>query len=195
MTQLLSEMLGGGAFFFVIIGYPIHVVSQRTGAMTNPEHSTARSMTPRRNAGFTLIELMIVVSVLAILASIALPKFADMLHKAQEGGTRGNLGSLRSAMSIYYADNQGLYPSCTVNPNSTVFSSVLAPKYINTIQKVNNGLHPQTNNVYCDSVLTAGAVHDAQGWYYDGDPTDSLFGSIYVACDHTDTKGSFWTSY
>ncbi len=149
-----------------------------------------------KNRGFTLMELMIVVSILAIMASIALPKYADMLLKATEGTQKGNLGSLRSALQIYYADNTGIFPSCAVSPGSTVLTDALIPKYIPNIPMVKNGLHPTTNSVYCDYEIVAGAVHDGQGWYYDGAlPTDSQNGGVFVACDHTDTIGSSWTNY
>jgi prepilin-type N-terminal cleavage/methylation domain-containing protein len=60
--------------------------------------------------GFTLIELMIVSAILAILAMIALPKFANLIDRSREASMKGALGSLRSALSIYYADNDGVYP-------------------------------------------------------------------------------------
>lgn len=146
--------------------------------------------------GFTLIELMIVVGIIAILAAIAAPKFADMLTKAQEGTTKGNLGALRSALNVYYADNLGVYPACTTGPSSTVFSTVLIPNYISAIPPVTNGLHPTTYNVYCDAQMLPGNIHDAQGWYFDGaPPADQLNGNIWVACGHVDTKGTLWTTY
>jgi general secretion pathway protein G len=146
--------------------------------------------------GFTLLELLIVVSVIAILASIGMPKFAQVLQTAQAGSLKGNLGTMRSALSIYYADNQGIYPSCIAEPGSTVFSDALIPKYLSAIPAVKNGLHPPTDSVYCDSIMVGGSVHDSQGWYYDGAlPEDSQKGTVWVACDHTDTKGSSWTSY
>src|SRR5213078_2584689 len=61
--------------------------------------------------GFTLIELMIVVAIIGILAAIAIPKFAELIRKSSEGASKGNLGALRSAMSIYYGDMEGTYPA------------------------------------------------------------------------------------
>src|ERR1700733_4893929 len=69
----------------------------------------------QRTFGFTLIELMIVVSIIGILASIAVPKFANLVRKSQEGATKGNLGVIRSALSIYYSDMEGFYP-CSGTP-------------------------------------------------------------------------------
>ncbi|OGS37814.1 MAG: hypothetical protein A3J82_09760 [Elusimicrobia bacterium RIFOXYA2_FULL_69_6] len=147
-------------------------------------------------SGFTLLELLIVVSIIGILAGIAMPKMAEVARKAQEGALKGNLGSLRSSLSIYYADNEGLYPSCIAGADSSIFQDVLVPKYIRAIPQVKSGLHPGTDAVYCDSAMVAGSVHDSQGWYYDGVlPADSQQGSIWVACDHTDSKGTTWTAY
>ncbi len=154
---------------------------------------TARRLGP---GGFTLLEMLIVVSVMTILASVAIPKFSNMLQKAQEGSLKGNLGTMRSALMIYYSDNQGTNPSCAVGPNSTVLADVLIPKYLASIPAVKNGLHPPISGVYCDSLMIPGSIHDGQGWYYDGAlPADSQAGGIWVACDHTDTIGNTWTSY
>jgi prepilin-type N-terminal cleavage/methylation domain-containing protein len=63
-----------------------------------------------KQKGFTMIELMIVVAIIGILAAIALPKFADMIEKSREGSTKGNAGSIKSANSIYYGDQEGFWP-------------------------------------------------------------------------------------
>ena len=54
---------------------------------------------------------MIVVAIIGILAAIAIPKFADLIRKSQEGATKGSLGALRSALTIYYGDMEGVYPA------------------------------------------------------------------------------------
>ncbi len=60
--------------------------------------------------GFTLIELMLVVAIIGLLAAIAIPKFGNLVIKAREASVKGALGTLRSAISIYYANNEGQYP-------------------------------------------------------------------------------------
>ena len=64
----------------------------------------------RAAKGFTLIELMIVVAIIGILAAIAIPKFADLITKSKESAVKGSLGTVRSAVSIYYSDNEGVNP-------------------------------------------------------------------------------------
>src|SRR5690242_1961052 len=64
----------------------------------------------KNSKGFTLIELMIVVAIIGILAAIAIPKFADLVTKSKESAVKGSLGSVRSAVSIYYSDTEGIFP-------------------------------------------------------------------------------------
>ncbi|MEK9145371.1 MAG: prepilin-type N-terminal cleavage/methylation domain-containing protein, partial [Elusimicrobiota bacterium] len=70
--------------------------------------------------GFTLIELMIVVAILGILAAVAIPKMAGLISRSQEGATKGNLGAVRSSLSIYYADNGGIYPNGPAGDDTTI---------------------------------------------------------------------------
>lgn len=55
--------------------------------------------------GFTLIELMIVVAIIAILAAVAAPKFGQQLAKAKDGKALQVIGTWRSAFTMHYADN------------------------------------------------------------------------------------------
>lgn len=55
--------------------------------------------------GFTLIELMIVVAIIAILAMIAVPNFLRYVAKAKRSEVYLNLGSIYSAQKAYWAEN------------------------------------------------------------------------------------------
>jgi prepilin-type N-terminal cleavage/methylation domain-containing protein len=87
-----------------------------------------------RRRGFTLIELMIAATIIAVMAMIAIPKFGNMITKSQEASLKGTLGSLRSALALFYADNEGVYPWCNSwGPGANTVSTIFAPKYIATI--------------------------------------------------------------
>jgi prepilin-type N-terminal cleavage/methylation domain-containing protein len=144
----------------------------------------------RNKSGFTLIELMIVVAIIGILAGIAIPQFANLVAKATEGRTKANLGTIRSALSIYYGDLEGWYPM------DTLASLTTAARYL---QKIPNADLPKTTNSVGHSstnLVTAGAAADAAGWAYNNNGAGSTtWGQILVNCGHQDLKAVVWSSY
>lgn len=61
--------------------------------------------TAAHRRGFTLIELITVVVVLAILAGVAIPKYIDYAARARESATKGTLGAVRSGVANFYANS------------------------------------------------------------------------------------------
>ena len=132
-------------------------------------------------------ELMIVVAIIGIIAAIAIPKFAELIRKSNEGATKGNLGATRSALPIFYGDTEGHYP---YHPVSLVFSG----RYMMGLPKA------KTPNYHADSAkvrlgLDALDADDTGGWLYLADAKSDYFGTLLVNCTHTDTKGTQWTDY
>jgi general secretion pathway protein G len=60
----------------------------------------------RQSAGFTLLEMMMVIFIIMILASVAMPVYNQAVVQARESVLRSNLGSLRSVISQYTLDKQ-----------------------------------------------------------------------------------------
>src|SRR5579872_6337730 len=65
-----------------------------------------QSVRSRGSRGFTLIELMIVVSILLILISIAIPQYTSSVRRARESVLRQDLFTMRSVISQYTLDKQ-----------------------------------------------------------------------------------------
>lgn len=144
--------------------------------------------------GFTLIELMIVVAIIGILAAIAIPQFANLIAKSQEGSTKGNLGTIRSALSIYYGDTEGWYPG-----DSTALTPLtLGQKYLQNMPFANL---PKTSNSpgHGNSAATVTAnppsSTDGGGWLYDNVGQSANWGQVLVNCTHNDLRNSAWSSY
>jgi type II secretion system protein G len=62
--------------------------------------------------GFTLVELMIVIVIVGILAAVAIPIYQGNIKKAKMSECDAALGTLRTALRVYYAEN-GNYPEAT----------------------------------------------------------------------------------
>jgi general secretion pathway protein G len=60
----------------------------------------------RKQAGFTLIELMIVITIMAILISVAMPAYQQSIVRARESVLKQNLFTIRSVISQYTLDKQ-----------------------------------------------------------------------------------------
>lgn len=69
--------------------------------------------------GFATLEIILVVMVIGILASIAVPRFTDITTKANTAKIQSDLTTLDTAISIYYMEN-GSYPTALSQLSSYV---------------------------------------------------------------------------
>jgi len=72
-------------------------------------NSQLRSASSKREAGFTLLELLVVMTIIGILAAIAVPALRDSPQRAREATLREDLFTLRSVIDQYHGD-KGNFP-------------------------------------------------------------------------------------
>ena len=73
-------------------------------------HTWVASKNPRDQRGFTLVEMLIVVIVIAILAMVVVPAFKTSTDDARLSTLTTNLSAMRSAVELYYLQHNDTYP-------------------------------------------------------------------------------------
>jgi len=86
-----------------------------------------RTMNTRmQQAGFTLVEIMVVVIIIGLLAGIVVPNVMDNLDKANVQKARADFSSLQTALKLYRIDNFN-YPTTEQGLEALVTKSSIAP--------------------------------------------------------------------
>ena len=69
-----------------------------------------KNVTPRQR-GLSLIELMIVISVIGILAAIVVPRYSNAKDMAMSGSLAAQISTLKKALEVYKAEHNDSYPT------------------------------------------------------------------------------------
>ena len=76
----------------------------------------------KKDKGFTLVELMVVIIILAVLTGIAIPSYLALRNRARIQATRSEMQNIATAISVYEADI-GAYPADTMAALITALES------------------------------------------------------------------------
>ncbi|MCX8513460.1 MAG: prepilin-type N-terminal cleavage/methylation domain-containing protein [Candidatus Pacebacteria bacterium] len=102
---------------------------------------------------FTLLELIVVIAIISILATIAIPSFTSSIAKARIAAIKSDVTNLRKAMEIYYYSNGGKYNTGTfyitracdnTSGNDNVFAD---PQVSKIILSLKNKLYPVADTI------------------------------------------------
>jgi prepilin-type N-terminal cleavage/methylation domain-containing protein len=140
----------------------------------------------RQRKGFTLVELAIVIAILGILAVVAIPKYQGMEEEARSAAAKSQLGTVRSAIGIYYAKNRGTFPA-------TISAGLFAD---GTVPGVDIGSGP-VSTVVADATpstaITGSDFTNAGGWVYNSSTGEVRINS--TATDPAANPSAAWSSY
>lgn len=128
--------------------------------------------------GFTLIELIAVIVVLAILAGVALPKYFDISAQAKVSATKGVLGGVRAGAANFYA-------------NSAIIGTPAYPTFVELTTLGVVMQEPLPENPYNGD----NTVRNADGtWVTGTPPTQPVVTTGGEGWAYDETNGKFWAN-
>ncbi|MEH2614489.1 type II secretion system major pseudopilin GspG [Bradyrhizobium sp. AZCC 1693] len=96
----------------------------------------------RKNAGYTLLELLVVMGILAVLTAIATPQLMGYFGKAKTQSVQLQIENIGTALELYYMEN-GAYPSASAGLKALVEAPPEAPRWNGPyLKKAKNLLDP-----------------------------------------------------
>lgn len=141
----------------------------------------------KSSSKISVFEVIIAVLIILLVTLVFYPRFLDVLRKSNEATTRANLTALRSAIAVYYGDNEGVFPS------ENIVQELIGEdgKYIKYIPEVY--CPPYTNPT---NEITTKPTGNSGKWAYQvEDSKDRQAGEIWIDCDKEDSKGVVWNTY
>jgi general secretion pathway protein G len=121
---------------------------------------------PRRTSAFTLVEILIVVVILGILATLVIPSFSNASESAKASNAMSALQAVRTQLQVYQAQHMGKFPAIDklwtnltsrTNVSGAVVTTGGVGPYLKSTPK-----NPFTNS----STVVASGGTSTDGWVY-----------------------------
>jgi type II secretory pathway pseudopilin PulG len=152
--------------------------------------------------GFTWVEIVILVALIGILSALSLPRLSLWRERQREEETKANLAALKAAISIYYGDHEGVWPSRLDAGDKTPGYGF--GNYLENLPAVKATYPQDPAKSPAGNAVTYKAFNDepglgvpgsvGAGWRYDG-PEQGNTGRIWVNSSLLDSRGVSYTTY
>lgn len=146
----------------------------------------------QQRRAFSLIELVVVIVILGIIATIALPRIGRTATGAAESGLRQDLAIMRSAIETFRAEHQGNPPALSDLPDALTETTDLSGSpdptgiygpYLSSIPPLKIGDEAGNNTI-------DGSAGSGVAWVY-----DETTGEIFANASGTDANGVDYVDY
>jgi general secretion pathway protein G len=133
-------------------------------------------MHPKRTsrAGFTLLEMVLVVVIIGMIAAIAMPRFSRGAAGATDSAVAGNLAVLRNAIDLYQAEHNGTYPTtATIAAQLTTYTDAASGTattkdathiygpYVRSVPPLPVGARKSQTGIAASDASTVGWIYDS----------------------------------
>ena len=119
--------------------------------------------------GFTIVELLIVIVVIAILAAIAISSYGNVQRRARDAQRMSDVSVMRKALDLYRIDN-GAYPPSVPNPGNSTWEYSKDPGFLSSLGQYTSArtFKDPGSGAYYYKTFSAGAYGcpSSQGPYY-----------------------------
>jgi Tfp pilus assembly protein PilE len=120
----------------------------------------------------------------------AIPKYQGMVEEARTAQAKAQLGTVRSALAIYYAKNSGKFPATL---DASLFAEGTVP-YVEATDQNNNVIKSNSVKNVTHAPITVDDISDAGGWVY-GVSSDLTQSDVRINAKGTGVDGTPWYQY
>lgn len=94
----------------------------------------------QKKQGFSLIELLVTISIIAVLSAVLVANFMGARERARDAQKIQDLGAVKNALRMYYNDKQS-YPD-----SGSLETSMVGSSYVSSLEGISGYVYTKTNN-------------------------------------------------